>query len=174
MTTIKLASRWLGYLENAAAALAAIFVMAIMLLTSLDVALRYIFNSPLTFAYFLTGRYLLVGAILLSMSWGFRTGGYIRIKLLTEHLPVFARQLLLRAGLLAGAAYVAVLAWRSGAYFLHAFHEGLIFIEDRNWPVAWSWVWVPIGLILLCLRVFLTAIGPAEELDLEHNPTEET
>lgn len=174
MRIVHIASRALGYFENIAVIMAGVMVIAMMLLTTFDVMMRYVFGSPLSFQIFLTSRYLLVGAILLGLSWSFRTGGYIRITLLTAALPAMWRNIMLRAGLLISSVYIALLAWRGGQHFLYAARRGLIFVEDHNWPVAWSWVWIPIGCTLLALRVFLTAIGPAEELSIEHSPTEET
>ena len=93
--------------------------------------------------------------------------------MLTEFIPAAIRPPLFRVGLIVSAAYLAMLGWTSGKYFLKAYATHQIYIEDLNWPVAWSWVWLPVGLFLLMLRVLLVAFGPAEGLHAEHRPDEE-
>lgn len=155
-----LLDRPLRWLEDLSAALAGAIMLVAMMLVSLDALLRYLFGAPLTFQYYLTEKYLMIGMVALPLAWGFRTGGYIRIEGLVQALPRGLRTLVLRAGLLLGAAYIAVLAWLGGAYFLSAFRKGEVVMGVFDWPVSWSWIWIPVGCGLLALRLLLTAIGP--------------
>lgn len=157
-------------LENVAAVIAGLMLLATMALATVDALLRYIFGTPLSFQFYLTGNYLMVGLTTMALGWGFRTGGYIRVGLLTDQFPQSLRHVLYRAGLAVSAVYVAVLAWKSGQYFIKAYVDGLVVVEEYNWPVAWSWVWIPIGCGLLALRVAVTALGPSENLELAHDP----
>ena len=144
-----------------------------MVLVSFDALARYFFNAPLSFQYPLTENYLLVAIVTLALSWGYRTGGYIRINAVAGRLPPLGRELLLRAGLLVSAAYVAVLAWTSGVYFLNAWRNGEVQMGLIDWSVAWSWIWVPAGCGLLAMRLVLIALGPERGLHIEHDPTED-
>ncbi|MCO5157794.1 MAG: TRAP transporter small permease [Aquamicrobium sp.] len=155
-----LLDRSLCWLENVAAAFAGAIMLLAMVLVSLDALLRYIFGAPLTFQYYLTEKYLMVGMVALSLSWGFRTGGYIRIEGLVQALPRRPRTVILRVGLLLSAGYIAVLAWLGGAYFLSAVRKDEIVMGVIDWPVSWSWIWIPVGCGLLALRLLLIAIGP--------------
>lgn len=159
-TLFALCDRALCWMENLAAALAGAIMLLAMVLVSLDALLRYVFGAPLTFQYYLTEKYLMVGMVALSLSWGFRTGGYIRIEGLVEALPRGLRALVLRVGLLLSAAYIAVLAWLGGAYFLSAVRKGEVVMGVIDWPVSWSWIWIPVGCGLLALRLLLAAVGP--------------
>lgn len=159
-----LLDRSLRWLEDLSAALAGAIMFAAMVLVSLDALLRYLFGAPLTFQYYLTEKYLMVGMVALPLAWGFRTGGYIRIEGLVQALPRRLRTLVLRAGLLVSAAYIAVLAWLGGAYFISALRKNEVVIGVFDWPVSWSWIWIPVGCGLLALRLILTAIGPAGAL----------
>lgn len=165
--------RLLVPIENVAAAASGVVTMLAMALTTVDALSRYFLNAPLVFQFYLTANYLLIGLIMLALPWGFRTGGYIRVGIVTEHIPAAIRLPLFRIGLLMSAAYLALLAYKAGQYTLNAFQKNLVYIEDLNWPVAWSWVWVPIGCGLLTLRVLLVALGPAKDLHIEHDPEEE-
>jgi TRAP-type C4-dicarboxylate transport system permease small subunit len=171
--TYKVLNRCLVPIENAAAVISGLLTLLAMILTTADALMRYAFNAPLVFQFYFTSNYVLVGLVLMALPWGFRTGGYIRIALVTENLPIWLRNSLLRAGLAISAGYIALLAWTSGQYFLKAYATNQTYIEEVNWPVAWSWVWIPVGCGLLVLRVLLTATGPAEELHIEHDPEED-
>lgn len=159
--------------ENVLAIFSGIFTVLAMVLTTADALGRYLFNAPLVFQFYFTANYLLVGLVMLALPWGFRTGGYIRVGMVMQYIPVGPRNLLLRTGLLISAAYIALLGWRAGQYFWKAFQSNQIVIEDLNWPVAWSWFWIPVGCGLLVLRLLLVAFGPSAELHVDHDPEEE-
>lgn len=135
-----------------------------MVLTSLDALLRYLFNAPLTFNSYLTTYYLMVAMLVMPLAWAFRTGGYIRVVFFASMLPHKIGTLLLRAGKLVGAGYFGALAWLSGGSFWKIYQAGDIQMGAIDWPVAWSWVWLPIGLGLLSLRMLLMVFGPDDEL----------
>ncbi len=139
-----------------------------MTLISLDALLRYVFNSPLKFQYTLTEDYLLVAVIALALPWGFRTGGYIRVNALASFIPKMANRLLIRAGLLASAVYMAVLSWKSAQHFFKLLAADQIKIGLIDWPVHYSWIWIPIGCGMLSLRLLLTALSK----NSSHDPRE--
>ena len=58
----------------------------LMLLTTADAGGRYIFNRPITGAYEVSTNYLMIAAIFMALSFGYRQGSYIRVTLLTSHL----------------------------------------------------------------------------------------
>ena len=157
--------------EAVAAIVGGAMMLAAMLLTSADALLRYGFNAPLSFNFYLTEQYLMVGLMTLPLAWGFRAGGYIRVMALALVLPQVARHMLLRSGLMLGAIYIGALAWLSGLWFWDIYQRGDVRMGEIDWPIAWSWVWLPIGLGLLALRLFVMATGPAENLHYEHDDT---
>lgn len=163
----------LRLLENVAVVVAGLLMLIAMVLVSADALLRYLVNAPLTFQYYLTEKYLMVGLVCLSLAWGFRTGGHIRIEGLVQHLPKALSNAVLRVGLLVSAGYIAVLGWLGGKHFLHAFRLDEVVIGVFDWPVAWSWVWIPLGCGLLALRLLLTALGPTAKLHEKHEHAEE-
>ncbi|MGR3425108.1 MAG: TRAP transporter small permease [Sagittula sp.] len=146
--------------ETAAAVVAGAAALAAMLLVTADALMRHVFSAPLTFQLVLTQDYLLVALLLMAMPWGYRTGGFIRLDLLLNTLPDLARQLVLRAGLLASGIYAARLAWLSWLQFDKSYSRGDVVMGVIDWPVAWSWVWLPIGLGLLALRLLIDAASP--------------
>ena len=167
-----LADRVLCPIENAAAAIAAGLMLVAMVIVTIDTVMRYVFRAPLTFQYYLTENYLLVGMIALGLSWGFRTGGYVRITVLIQHFRETWRNLVLRIGILMSAVYAGLLGWTAWGQFWSAYTTGRVQIAEINWPVAWSWVWIPIGCALLCVRLILTGTGPSIDLHEEHDEHE--
>lgn len=144
-------------------------MLAAMLLTSTDVVARYIFDAPLAFNYYLTENYLMVGLMTLPLAWGFRAGGYIRVVGLARVLPPVLRDLLLRAGLLSGGAYVAALGWLGGLKFADAWRTSAVDMGIIDWPVSLSWICIPVGLGLFALRLVLMALGPARQLHFDQD-----
>jgi TRAP-type C4-dicarboxylate transport system permease small subunit len=161
--------RILCWLENAAIVVAGVAMVAAMVLTAVDAIARYAFNSPLTFQQYLTENYLMVALVTLALPWGFRTGGYIRIESLLLVLPKPIAMAIMRVGLLSSAAFVTVLAWMAGAKFLEAYSSHAVQFGEIDWPVSWSWVWVPVGCGLLAARLLLIAFGPQEHLRAGHS-----
>ena len=170
---IGLANRLLRPLETLAAILAGVSLVAAMCLVATDALMRYALNNPLTFQFNFTENYLLVAIICLALPWGFRTGGFIRISGFIAVLPPLVGSLLIRSGLLTSAGYCAVLAYLAGEKCLRAFLQGEVMLGVVDWPVYLSWLWIPIGVGLLSLRLLITALGPLSELDTVHAPAEE-
>ena len=61
--------------------------IVIMGLTSADALSRYLFNRPITGAYEITEKYLMVAAIFLGLSYAYRGGVFIRVTFLVDRLP---------------------------------------------------------------------------------------
>lgn len=159
--------------ETAAAIAGGAVMLLAMVLTSLDAILRYAANKPLSFNLFFTENYLMVALICLPLAWAFRNGGYIRIKFLYDRLPTRYADLLIRAGLLAGFLLIADLAWLAGHQWHKAYTTNEIVMDVLDWPMHLSWIWVPIGLGLLAIRLLMTALGPRDQLLFQHDIEEE-
>lgn len=151
----------LRLLENTAATIAGIALLSAMVLVTCDAVLRHVFSAPLTFQLQLTESYLMVIGIMLALPWGYRTGGRIRIMALLNVLRPAVRAAVYRAGLLASAIYLFLLGWRALLIAQEAFVKNELIMGVIDWPVGWSWVWVPIGCFLLAVRLMVDAAAPA-------------
>ena len=156
-------------LESAAAIVGGLMMVLAMTLMTLDACMRYVFTSPIEIAPRLIEFSLMVGMFSMPLAWGFRTGGYIRIIAGIAMLPALVRNFILRAGLLVSSAYVGGLTWTSWVHFFDAWRSGEVYVGVLDWSVAWSWIWVPLGLGLLAVRLILMAFGAAEELTITHS-----
>ena len=152
--------RALALVESVAAVGAGIAMLITVLLVSVDVVMRYVFAAPLTFQFHLVQFYLLVAMVLLALPWGYRHGGAIQIKLIFMALPPRAYEPILRLGLAAASLYMLVLAYEGYGEFHEAYTRSRVVMGVVDWPVAWSWVFVPVGCGLLALRLLIDASAP--------------
>lgn len=148
------------HVELAAAIVAGCTIVVVMLLVSADAILRRVFGQPLTFQLPLSESYLLVAMVMLSLAWGYRRGGTIQVRLLLDVLPKPVADMIMRVGLAASAIYMAVLGALAWSPFYRAWAENEIVLGVIDWPVAWSWVWVPLGCAMLAVRLALDATAP--------------
>lgn len=156
--------------ENGLAIVAGAILTGTMVLVTVDAVSRHLFSAPLTFAYTLTEAYLMAAGITLALPWGYRAGGRIRIALLTDSLPTSIQAGLFRFGSILVLPYLAALSWLSAGKTYEAFANNEYTMGIIDWPVGWSWVWIPIGLAFLTARVLLDLFLPVELADAtDHN-----
>jgi TRAP-type C4-dicarboxylate transport system permease small subunit len=156
------------HVETAGVVLAGITMLVVMVLVSADAILRRGFGQPLTFQLTLSESYLLVIMVMLSLAWGYRRGGTIQVRLLLDNLPPATAAIIMRIGLAASAIYMAVLAVLAWSPFYRAWVDNEVVLGVIDWPVAWSWIWVPLGCGMLAIRLALDATGPAVAVPDSH------
>ena len=95
---MQLLGRWLYRCEIALLYVGVFATFAMMCLTSADALSRYAFNRPILGAFEITEKYLMIAAIFMGLSYGYRGGLFIRVTFLVDRLP---------SGLKAFADYLA-------------------------------------------------------------------
>lgn len=157
MTASLLASldRFLCKLDACLVFLAVLCLCGIGLLTTVDVAMRYLFNSPLAFAFDLTSMYLFPASVLLILSDVNRHNENIDIDL-------FARKLSMRqwrwASFAGGAAACAIFAVITCLYVdkaIHAFVSGESTFGAIMWPIWPAVAIAAVGFGGLSLSIFV-------------------
>lgn len=129
----------------------AFIIMCMMFITSIDVIMRYVFNSPLAGGFELQ-EFLLVGVVFLSQAYVQSAKGHFSLDLLTTRLPSGVQTALLVLGRIICLVIFALITWQSGvrawiAWTTGQTREGLI--SFPLWPAKFV---LPIGMGLLCLR----------------------
>lgn len=145
-------------LERALAVVSASIILAMMLLTTADVALRFLLNSPIPGAYELS-EFLLVGVVFLAISYVQAARGHIMVDLFTARLPLGARLGLDILGALLALAVFSLLAWQAGyqawrAWAIQDYSMGLIAFP--LWPARTA---LAVGVGLYCVRLILDVVG---------------
>lgn len=152
--------------SRAIALLAGLVVLAITLLISYDVGMRYLFDSPQLFVDELAG-FLQVFVIFAGLGYTFLTGNHVRVDLLTSHLAPARRARLRVVSLIAGLAVIVVATWVTASSAYTAFvYERVSTVE--LYPLWMPMVAIPAGLLLLAVTMTVTlirqwqALGSAE------------
>ena len=141
----------------AAAYVAGAVLLALMLLTTADVAGRYFFNAPIDGVFDLTHFAVSIMTFLGLAYCGFR-GGHVAIELLYDRLARPVRRVLNRGINLAGCILFAVIAWRTAVQSIDVreFGEASQLMEIPFFPLYWL---VAFGAALFAwvmgLRVFV-------------------
>lgn len=121
-----------------------------MCLTSADALSRYAFNSPILGAFEITEKYLMVAAIFLGLSYGYRGGLFIRVTFLVDRLSGSARLAADYFAFLVTLAFCGFFLWATGVQGWRALHEAT---ELSTLPilVGPAYCFVPIGFLALTL-----------------------
>ncbi len=157
------ASRAVGLLAGAA-------TLAIVLLISYDVLMRYFFNRPQLFVDELAS-FLEVLIIFGGLAWTFNARGHIRIDLVTPHLGGAVRAWLRVVTLLVGVVLLGVVMWVTGQSALTAYRYGRVSAVTL-YPLWVPMLIIPAGLGLMSLAMLVTltrqlrvALGPRAKRD---------
>ncbi|MHC5655546.1 TRAP transporter small permease [Stappia sp. ICDLI1TA098] len=117
--------------------LAALILLAMMLVTFVDVIGRYLFNAPLPGAFELT-EVLLALVIFVGLPIVTARRDHVTVDLVTARLPRLPRAVLARLALAATAVILAILAWRLGisARDFSAYGDATVYLGIPLGPVA--------------------------------------
>jgi TRAP-type C4-dicarboxylate transport system permease small subunit len=135
--------RWRHLIARTCGAIAAVFLVAMMLLTVADVVLRAALNTPIRGVYELI-ELLLAGTFFIALPAVFLRDDHIVVNLIDDLAPRWVPALKRLASVLA-VMILAVLAWQG---FLAA-ADSLLFNDmtaDLGLPRVWHWTAVLIGL----------------------------
>ena len=115
-------------------------MLAIVMLISFDVLMRYFFNEPQLFVDELAS-FLEVLVIFGGLAQTFRVGGHVRVDLLTSRLSGPVRAWLRLVTLIIGLAFLGVVMWTTAQSALTAYRYG------RVSSVMLYALWLPMVLI---------------------------
>jgi len=150
-------------LNRAAAALAAAARGSMIVLITLQVILRRLFNSPIDYTDEVSG-YLLVGVTLLGLAYAMEKGDHIRVDMGLERLPPAVLRWLRIGWCIVGIAFSALLAFETGAYALESARMGSVSIDSQT-LVAPIQALLPVGFILLALELLTQLLDAVEGRD---------
>ena len=121
---------------------------AMMCLTSADALSRYAFNRPILGAFEITEKYLMVAAIFMGLSYGYRGGLFIRVTFLVDRLSGTTRLLADHLAFLVSLVFCGVLLYATGVQAIRGLHDDT---ELSTLPilVGPAYCLVPIGFLAL-------------------------
>jgi TRAP-type transport system small permease protein len=147
--------RWLTRIERVLVALGVLAVFLMMCLTTVDAIWRYAFNSPITGAYEITEKYLMLIGVFLGMGLTYKSGGMIRVTTLIDHLPAKVKIPINHLAQIFSIVYCAILVVGTVQYALRLFHQGTSLGSIFWLPLWYGAVFIPVGLLLLFIFMLL-------------------
>ncbi len=153
--------RWLDLFDKAfmAVAMVALSVMAVSI--SADALGRYLFDSPITGQYEFTRLYLLVILVFMALPRTYTLDGHVRLRLLEKYLSRVPFGLSERLNAVLAAAAFGALAYVSTGEAAEKFANGDRLFGAVQFPLYWSYVWVPLGSSLLAVRLAFEIVFPS-------------
>jgi TRAP-type C4-dicarboxylate transport system permease small subunit len=149
----------LSKVEDVCGALAAIGLGAIMLIVASDVGLRYLVGRPWSWAYDVVSIYLTVSIFYLALSRTLREHGHISVDLAQRYMsPKIKHSLDLLICVLSAVLFVLI-AWITLRLAWSQYSADDVISSVVDWPTWVSTIFVPIGTILIVVRLILTAIS---------------
>lgn len=153
--------RWLARLDLVLAGTAAAFIAVMMLLSSVDVVMRYALNSPIAWAYDLITNYLLVASFFFGLSYTLRMNHHISVDFFARMIPTKAYHWFMAMGCLAAAVIFACVAWYGLRDAFHAWTQDEVAFGALIWPMWPAKAVIPLGMAPLALRCLHRAIAHA-------------
>lgn len=141
-------------LTNALAALALVVIVA---LTTLEVILRYIFQTSTLLAdeYSL---YLFMAVLYLGAGYTLRTKRHIKVDIFTRHLSGTPKAALVRLVAVLNLPLFAVLSWRGWNIAIDAYKSDLLASTNMATPLYLPMLVIPIGFTVLALQALADVI----------------
>lgn len=146
MKAIYRITKYMGYVG-------AFFIAAMMILTTVDVFLRYVFNKPIGGVAELCAI-MLVMVVAAALGWTALERGHVKVDLLMEHLPkkvqyvVDALMYLLALGI-----FGLMTVWTTGELFTPQDSSSILRVSLT--PFMWIF-WV--GLVVFCICIIVMII----------------
>ena len=143
--------------------IAGCLIFSIAFIISYDVAMRYFFNRPTSWATDFAEYFLLYGTFL-SASWILKLDGHVKVTVLQEFLGARARLILEIINSVIGAVACAVLSWQGFHDTWDTYIQGILQIRPITIP-KWIIMWViPFGLLLFSSYFLRNFFGQLSQL----------
>jgi TRAP-type C4-dicarboxylate transport system permease small subunit len=143
--------KWLVKIDRVSMVLAMVALFLMMCLTTVDAVWRYLFNSPITGAYEITEKYLMLVAIFLGMSYTYRGAAFIRVTILMDRLPNSVKIPINHLAQVFSIVYCSILLVGTFQYATRLYHYGTTLGSIFSLPQWIGAAFIPVGLFLLGL-----------------------
>lgn len=136
--------------EKVLTSFAVFSVFVMMCLTTADAIGRYLFNFPITGAYEITEKYLMISAVYLGASYTYRTGSNIRVGILINHLPKIVQIVLNIFAQIVSICYGILLVIPTIQHLFKTYIQKTT-LSSVNIPLWPPYVTIPLGLLIMSL-----------------------
>jgi len=129
----------------------------LMILTSADVFMRYLFNRPIKGTFELT-ELMMVVTVFFALAYTESKKGHVSVELVIERLPQRSQAVIDALTSLLSLIIISVIVWQG---FLFA-HETMLSGEHSailGIPLFYFKALVPLGALVLCLEILISIIN---------------
>ncbi len=150
--------RLIDRLETATMVVAAATLFLVMMIVVVDVVLRYLWRSPLSWSYDLISLYLMPAIFLLALSHTYREQKHINVELFADRVPGGWWKAAQAIGRLLSLAVFAMIVQQGVVRSFASWEKGDVLGGAIAWPTWVSQVLVPVGFGLLMLRLVFDVV----------------
>ncbi|WP_334127555.1 TRAP transporter small permease [Sneathiella sp.] len=155
---MELLDKVITLIEKAVISLSGVCLTIIMLLITVDVVMRYVFSSPLSWSFDLISLYLATLLFFAAVSDTFRRGSHVKIDLFDKLGSVRVRAALEVIGFVS-ALVLFYLMFRLGVEDgIDSYVKGHVIAGAIHWPTWIPYMIVALGYGLLSLRIVVTIL----------------
>ena len=161
-------SRILGVFDLIFMRIAQASLMVMMVGISTDALGRYLLNRPLQGNFEFTSLYLMVIVTFLGMPACYSHGGMVRLDVFSGPLSKLPFRLSERVNTVLAAAVFGFITWHAGLEAFDKFASRDTTFGVIQFPIYWSYVWVPLGCGMMALRLAYETVFPKAAIPSEH------
>ncbi|UOQ91838.1 TRAP transporter small permease [Halobacillus shinanisalinarum] len=138
--------------------MAKVSIFICMFLITINAAMRYLFNKPLTGTYEFIELFLMVILVFLSLSYTWKLKGFISITVLFNKFPLLIKNLIYFGIIILGVCFFSLIGYEGYATTVEKWLNNEVSSGVIPWPLFLSTVWVPLGCLMIVLRMFLELV----------------
>jgi TRAP-type C4-dicarboxylate transport system permease small subunit len=150
--------KWLSGVEKVFTWLSIASVFVMVCLTAADSMGRYFLNLPITGAYEITEKYIMIFAVYFAVAYAYREGANIRVTLLVSRLPAKVTLVLNSVVQIFSTLLIVFLFFCATRMNLSRMGEVIAFSKKLSLPLWPAYLIISLGLLLMSLLMF-TDIG---------------
>jgi TRAP-type C4-dicarboxylate transport system permease small subunit len=152
----------IGRVARSASTLAGLAVLVIVALITFDVIMRYFWNEPQLYVDELAS-FLQIVVIFGGLAQTFRTGGHVRVDLVTARLPPRARAWLRLVTFVGSLGFLGIVMWTTLQSTLTAYRYGRV-STVMLYPLWGPMLVIPLGLALLAAVIVVALVQQVRAL----------
>lgn len=149
----------LGVIDKITTTIATVFMFAIMVVVFCDVVMRYLFNSPFSWAYDLIALYLMAGVFFLVLSDAYEANAHVNVDILQQRLSPAGIRVTQLVTCIVGVTVFSLIAWLGWQRALDSYRSGDVMAGAIPWPMWPSIALAPFGAAMLALRLVVHFVG---------------
>lgn len=149
----------LGVVDRVTSTIGTVFLFLIMIVVFGDVVMRYVFNSPFSWAYDLIALYLMAGVFFLVLSDAYAAHAHVNVDILQQRLPPAGIRVTELVTCAVGIVVFSLIAWFGWLRALDSYRAQDVMAGAIPWPMWPSIALAPFGATILALRLAANFLG---------------